>query len=164
MSDPPAIDSSSTPEIRLRLEPGLTRKNAVDGAWWPTSRDLVAELPGLVAAMPRSAGAVERVAFGRAWWDPVPRRTRGWVDGRRIALGGFVPFADGIVWVATSTTGYTPIFLLVVPPDTAPERAADILRRAGDPENHEGPDDLLAEQRPSAPPASPSTTAVPARG
>lgn len=134
----------------------------MDGAWWPTSRDLVAELPALVEALPSSAGTVERVAFGRAWWDPVPRRTRGWVNGRRIGLGGFEPFAPGIIWVATSRTGCTPIFLLVVPPETAPDRAADILRRAGDRENRDGPEDLLAQPGPGGPRVSSPTTAVPA--
>jgi hypothetical protein len=84
------------------------------------------------------------------------------VNGRRIGLGGFEQFAPGIIWVTTSSTGYTPIFLLVVPPDTAPDRAEDILRRAGDPENHDGPDDLFAEPGSGAPLASSTTAAVPA--
>jgi hypothetical protein len=129
---------------RLILKPGMPRTGAVDGAWWPSSRDLVAEVPALVMAFPTTAGRVQRVGFGRPLWDAVPHRTRGWVDGHRIGLDGFAAFAADVVWVATSITGNAPLFLLVVPPDTAPHAAADILRRAGSPENLETPADLLA--------------------
>ncbi len=103
---------------RLILKPGMPRTGAVDGAWWPGSRDLVAEVPALVGSFPTTAGRVQRVGFGRSLWDAVPHRTRAWVDGRRIGLDGFAAFAADVVWVATSITGSAPLFLLVVPPDT----------------------------------------------
>ena len=110
----------------------------------------MAEVPGLVTAFPTTAGRVQRVGFGRAGWDAVPHRVRAWVDGRRIGLDGFAAFAADVVWVATSITGSTPLFLLVVPPETAPETAAAILRRAGTAENLETPAELLATPAPSA--------------
>ena len=138
---------------RLILKPGMPRTGAVDGAWWPRSRDLVAEVPALVGSVPTAAGRVQRVGFGRSLWDAVPHRTRGWVDGRRIGLDGFAAFAADVVWIATSITGSAPLFLLVVPPDTAVEIAAGILRRAGSAENLETPAELLAGSTPTAAPA-----------
>jgi hypothetical protein len=132
---------------RLILKPGMPRTGAVDGAWWPSSRDLVAEVPALVAAFPTTAGRVQRVGFGRSLWDAIPHRTRGWAEGKRIGLDGFAAFAPDVVWVATSITGSAPLFLLVVPPDTAPDAAAEILRRAGSPENLETAAELLAGAR-----------------
>jgi hypothetical protein len=166
MSDParttpdPTRTDSGRPQSRLSLKPGMPRTGAVDGAWWPSSRDLVAEVPALVAEFPATAGRVQRVGFGRPTWDPVPQRTRGWADGRRIGLDGFAAFTPDVVWVATSITGSAPIFLLVVPPETAPDTAADILRRAGTAENLETPADLLAGSATTAEAAAPAEPAM----
>ena len=159
MSDP-ARSTPGPSQVRLILKPGMPRTGAVDGAWWPQSRDLVAEVPGLVAAFPAAAGRVQRVGFGRSLWNAVPQRIRGWADGRRIGLDGFAAFAADVVWVATSITGSAPLFLLVVPPDTAPDVAAGILRRAGSAENLETTADLLAGAAPAAEPTSPGQQAM----
>jgi hypothetical protein len=93
----------------------------------------------------------------------VPNRTRGWVNGRRIGLDGFAKFAPNLVWVATSRTGSAPLFLLVVPPDTPPERAAELLRRAGTDEHPEGPAEMTSGATPAAP-AAPEQRMVAPRG
>ncbi len=157
MSDPARTTSHDTNTPRVSLKPGMPRTGAVDGAWWPASRDLVAELPALAEGLGGQVGRLERVAFGRDAWDAVPMRVRGWVDGRRIGLDGFAAFAPDVVWVATSITGSAPLFLAVVPADTPPERAAEILRRAGTTENLEGPADLLAD---AGSPAAPTSSAA----
>lgn len=36
------------PAVRLTLEPTLARAGMFDGAWWPHSRDVRAELPSLI--------------------------------------------------------------------------------------------------------------------
>ncbi len=170
MSDPtpttPLALSTGTVDrqLRISLKPGMPRTGAVDGAWWPASRDLVAELPALAEALRGPAGRVQRVAFGRTEWEAVPARARGWVDGRRIGLDGFAAFAPDVVWVATSITGSAPLFLVVVPADTPPERAAEILRRAGSPENLDGAADLLADRDPSAPMSSVQPVLVASHG
>ncbi len=142
-------------DVRLRLKPGIPRTGFVDGGWWPRSRDLVAELPGLAEALRASVGRVERVAFLPSMWDALPARTRGWVGGRRVGLDGFASFTPNTRWVVTSTSGLTPLFLLVVPPDTPSARAAEMLRRAADAENVDEPDDLLGEARVAAEPTAP---------
>ncbi len=142
--------------IRLRLKPGMPRTGFVDGGWWPRSRDLLAELPELADALRASMGRIERVAFPRSMWDAVPARTRGRVDGRRVGLDGFAAFAPNTIWVVTPTTRNTPIFLVVVPPETPPALAADVLRQAGEAGNVDEPDDLLRGPRSAPQPTTPA--------
>ena len=57
--------------LRLRLlDP--TAPGAVDGSWWPQSRDLAVELPDLVDHFPKERGQVHRVVFSRPDWDTGP--------------------------------------------------------------------------------------------
>ena len=51
------------PGLRLQLDPTMAGTGAVDGGWWPRSRDPDAELPGLIAALDSSLGPVTRVAL-----------------------------------------------------------------------------------------------------
>lgn len=61
------------PPLRLRLKPSAPATGYVDGAWWPRSRDLTAELAALGEVL---AIRLERVAYGLSAWDRAPRRTR----------------------------------------------------------------------------------------
>jgi hypothetical protein len=38
--------------VRLQLDPTMAGRGAVDGGWWPRSRDPDAELPGLIILPP----------------------------------------------------------------------------------------------------------------
>lgn len=83
-------DITSSHPIALRavfspVVPGGLR--AVDGAWWPRSRDLAAELPALVTTLSRRDFTVARVAYHRDSWDGVVRKLP--VAGRIIRLGWF---------------------------------------------------------------------------
>ncbi|MFS8102185.1 DUF5994 family protein [Lentzea alba] len=40
----------------------------VDGAWWPRSSDLAAELPPLIAALAGRLGRATRVTFNLTAW------------------------------------------------------------------------------------------------
>ena len=47
----PAPTAAPAPTgLRLQLDPTMAGTGAVDGGWWPRSRDPDAELPGLIAA------------------------------------------------------------------------------------------------------------------
>jgi hypothetical protein len=46
----------------------------VDGAWWPGSNDLGAQLPDLVAVVGSMIGEVRRVVYDPSVWPPTPRR------------------------------------------------------------------------------------------
>ncbi|MFL6122246.1 DUF5994 family protein, partial [Actinophytocola sp.] len=72
--------SPPTP-LRLRLKPKAAATGYVDGAWWPRSRDLAAELPALVTVLAVRLGRISRVAYALSSWDATPRRFE--VDGSR---------------------------------------------------------------------------------
>ena len=46
----------------------------MDGAWWPGSNDLGAELPDLVAVVGSMIGEVRRVVYDPSIWPPTPSR------------------------------------------------------------------------------------------
>jgi hypothetical protein len=54
---PPPTQTAEPPRLRLQLDPTMAGTGAVDGGWWPRSRDPDAELPGLIAGLDSSLGA-----------------------------------------------------------------------------------------------------------
>ncbi|MDQ1027932.1 hypothetical protein QF035_005514 [Streptomyces umbrinus] len=64
----------SQPLARLRLAPHSALPRRIDGAWWPHSRDLLAELPLLIGALPRTWGQITGVTVNTAMWAASPGR------------------------------------------------------------------------------------------
>lgn len=132
------------PAARLSLKPTESTSGYVDGAWWPRSSDLVAQIPALVAQLADRWGAVDRVSYDMAAWAPAPRRITA--SGRRIRLDGFrgrrPPDAVHVMGAGRPTRT-----LLVIPPTTEPHSAEETLRRAGASGNQETIDDLLHRAR-----------------
>src|SRR5439155_16889727 len=62
-SPQPAFMADEPPGLtqRFQLRPEAPTTGHVDGAWWPRSRDLAAELPALLAALAARLGRVHRV-------------------------------------------------------------------------------------------------------
>lgn len=61
---PDAIHQSVRPGTALlRLETTHAREGILDGAWWPRSRDIGAELPSLISALAEHLGPVTRVGL-----------------------------------------------------------------------------------------------------
>ncbi|MER6343517.1 DUF5994 family protein [Streptomyces sp. NPDC001595] len=109
----------------LRLETIASREGVLDGAWWPRSRDIAAELPALLSALIPHIGPVTRVGLDTAAWEDLP--TRLVVDDQVVHIDSF-PVGDGTVLI---TRGDQDIFsLLVVPPDTAPDAARVAMAQA----------------------------------
>lgn len=125
---------------RLRWKADPAASGFVDGAWWPASRDLAAELPGLVAALEGRLDAVERVSFRLDDWDAVPRRLR--VGDRVVRMGGF--HSQPASTVLVTGEAYRTITLLVVPPETDADTARAILATASSAGNAEDIDTLLS--------------------
>lgn len=71
---------------RVRLELGAADEKA-DGVWWPHSRDLVAELAGLFAALQPGFGPVRRVIYHLDEWSAAPRELES--GGRCVRLDGY---------------------------------------------------------------------------
>lgn len=124
------LPSGTHPALRpgcalLRLETTESREGVLDGAWWPSSHDIGAELPALLSALTEHLGPVSRVGLDATAWEGIP--TRIVVDDRVIHVDSF-PVGDATVLI---TRGEKDLFsLLVVPPDTSPEAAHAAMAQA----------------------------------
>ena len=109
----------------LRLETTESREGVLDGAWWPRSRDIGAELPELLSALTRHLGPVTRVGLDTAAWAGLP--TRIVVDDRVVYIDSF-PVGDDTVLI---TRGEQDLFsLLMVPPNATLDSARAAMAQA----------------------------------
>jgi hypothetical protein len=109
----------------LRLTTTHERRSILDGAWWPRSRNLAAELPGLISALTERLGPITRIGLDSAAWDDMP--TRMSVDDRVVHIDVFSVGDD----TALVTRGDQDHFsLLVVPPDASPDAARAAMTEA----------------------------------
>ncbi|GAA3031665.1 DUF5994 family protein [Kitasatospora albolonga] len=104
--------------VLLRLETTQSREGALDGAWWPRSRDVAAELPGLVRALTEHLGPVASVGLDADAWDDIPSRLV--IDGRPVHIDTY-PVGDDTVII---TRGDRDHFSLLVVPARASQGAA----------------------------------------
>lgn len=141
MSGPPRRDTTSTTRqaLRLLVKPKAAAMGAVDGAWWPRSRDPLAEFPSMIAGIHRRLGRPDRVAFNSSAWTQAPGNIV--VDGQRVRLEGFRSLDEHTVLV--SGPAWHRMALLVVPPESAEDDAVTALVTAADPHNVEAPADIL---------------------
>ncbi|WP_327362106.1 DUF5994 family protein [Streptomyces sp. NBC_01296] len=114
---------------RLSLTPKTTLAGLLDGAWWPHSRDLEAELPPLAAALEEPWGRVTRVTVNPTRWPVVPHTVA--VDGRTLHVGWFTEQDPDKLILLSYTVGRWD--LLVIPPETAPAAAARLMAAAAIP-------------------------------
>jgi N-acetylmuramoyl-L-alanine amidase len=128
------------PGPRLQLDPTMAGTGAVDGGWWPRSRDPDAELPGLIASLDASLGPITRIALNPDAWDTTPRRVA--VDGRRVRVGWFRHMDTHTIGVTRTAQDRTT--LLVVPPQATTTAAQIAMATAADAANSTGPADILA--------------------
>lgn len=109
----------------LRLQTTPAREGVLDGAWWPRSRHITAELPALIQVLTEHLGPITRVGLDTAAWEEVP--TRVVVDDRVVHLDSF-PVGDDTVLITRGGSDH--FALMVVPPDTTPDAARDAMARA----------------------------------
>jgi Family of unknown function (DUF5994) len=124
----PSAILAGPPAPRVSFGPALHRHGAVDGGWWPHSRNALTELPGLVAALDSRPGVrVQRLSVHRDDWDDIPHRLTT-DTGHLIRVDWFTAIARHTVSVTTAGQGT--IELLVVPPGTAEGTAQTAMNMA----------------------------------
>jgi hypothetical protein len=140
-TDQADVEDRSGPEHtpRLRLKPKAPATGYVDGAWWPHSDDLAAELPDLLAVLSVRLGPVGRVMYRMDDWATPPARLV--TGGRSVRLDGYRRQPVGTVEV-TGLAGRG-IVLAVVAPQTNPDQAHATLMAAAHPGDTSSVADLL---------------------
>ncbi|WP_157122060.1 DUF5994 family protein [Nocardia miyunensis] len=81
------VGRRASPSRGLRLELDAGGTGNVDGAWWPHSRDLVAELTDLLSVLRPGLGPIRRVIYNLDEWSSAPRELDS--AGRRVRLDGY---------------------------------------------------------------------------
>ncbi|WP_406601738.1 DUF5994 family protein [Lentzea sokolovensis] len=142
---PPAMKASEQPRcpLRLRLRPKAPTTGHVDGAWWPRTRDLAAELPALLAVLAVRLGDIPRVSYNLTEWDSAPRQIA--VGGVRVRLSGFWSRPEHTVDVVAADRSRTT--LLLVPPDADPFAAHQAMMRAALRDNTDSVETLLRARK-----------------
>ena len=140
----PAAVSSSLPAhrpLRLRLSPSFGR-GALDGAWWPQSRDLATEAVNLVDQFPATFDRICRVVYSTPDWEPSPRRVKA--ANIFVSLGSF-PRDDTHLVLLRSVASPRVLQLLVVPPEWGEQTAKHAMRIAATPANVKSAATILSE-------------------
>jgi hypothetical protein len=122
------IVSQRSTATRLALCDRSTLPGAVDGAWWPNTCDLRAELPDIVAVLSLLIGPVHRVVYDPSLWPDAPSR---------IIRGTAVISVDPYAMVARDTiyligTHARDAVLYVVPPSSPGDAVHRVLRAVTD--------------------------------
>ncbi|MFC9680300.1 DUF5994 family protein [Streptomyces sp. NPDC056948] len=123
---PDAVHQAVRPGTAVvRLETTHERQGVLDGAWWPRSRDIAAELPGLISALTEYLGPITRVGLDAGAWEGLP--TRMTIDDRVVHIDSFAAGDDTVL----ITRGEQDLFsLLVVPPRATPDAARAAMAEA----------------------------------
>ncbi|MEY9931108.1 hypothetical protein ABH926_005755 [Catenulispora sp. GP43] len=139
LSPPLRGDTCGAPLLpRLVLEPTLSQTGVFDGAWWPRSNHIRAELPDLITALTAHLGRVVRVGLDAEGWDDVPRSVT--VDGRVIRISWF-PGNDRTISVSLGFQNH--FLLLVVPSWTGAGTARTAMAEAAERGNRATAAELL---------------------
>jgi hypothetical protein len=115
--------------LRLSLSPDGSAPARIDGAWWPHSRDLTAELPALTDVLDKRWDRVTRITVNPAHWPVIPRKVQ--VNGHVVKVGWFTEQDPHQVMLLSYRSGRRD--LLVVPPETPADTAAWLMAAAADP-------------------------------
>ncbi|WP_344810175.1 DUF5994 family protein [Microlunatus ginsengisoli] len=128
--------------LRLRLSPDIGR-GALDGAWWPYSRDLTVEALDLVDHFPGTSDRICRVVYSTPDWEP-PGRGRVKTGNGFVNFGSF-PREDTHLVLLKGVTSPRLVQLLVVPPEWGDRTASHAMRIAATPANLKSGPTILSE-------------------
>jgi len=139
---PTLEDQPSPPLLRMSLAPSGSAPALLDGAWWPRSRDLRAELPSLTAVLDPMWGRITRVTVNPTHWPTIPHKVP--VNGHVVKVGWFLGEQDPHQLLLLSY-GVGRWDLLVIPPQTSPASAAWLMAAASDPQRTSSASRLMEE-------------------
>ena len=125
---------------RLKLKPKAPQSGYVDGAWWPHSDDLTAELPDLLSVLSVRLGPIGRVIYNVNEWATPPTKLA--TGGRTVRLDGYR--LQPVNTVEVLGLNHSKIVLLVVSPHAAPDQAHAILMAAAGPNNASTVESLMS--------------------
>src|ERR1700744_1899609 len=108
---------------RLTLKPKAHQSGYVDGAWWPHSDDLEAELPDLLSVLSVRLGPIGRVMYNVNEWVKPPAKLA--TGGRMVRLDG--SRLQPVNTVEALGLNRTKIVLLVISPHADPDQAHAIM-------------------------------------
>lgn len=129
------------PPLRLSLTPDGSRA-LLDGAWWPYSRDLFEQLPDLIAELDGLWGRITRAAVhDTAWTELRHSLSAGTHD---VRVNWYDPGHDPHA-ITVSSYRIREWELLVVPPESAPWRAKQLMAAAARPGNQQTARALVAD-------------------
>lgn len=98
---------------RFELKPSGSIVGAVDGVWWPRSRDLRDELLQVHPLLRDRVRHLERVCYRYSNWDSVPRTVS--IDGVIVRLDGDTnQDLDTVRFIGSRTS----LVCALIPPDT----------------------------------------------
>jgi Family of unknown function (DUF5994) len=124
---------------RLRLKPKAPESGYVDGAWWPHSEDLTAELPDLLSVLSVRLGPIGRVIYNMNEWAKPPAKFA--TAGRTVRLDGYR--IQPVNTVEVLGLNRDKIVLLVVSPHADPDQAHAIMMTAAGPNDVSTVESLL---------------------
>lgn len=143
---PPAL-----PSLRLALTPDGPRSR-LSGAWWPHSRDICEQLPELIAELDGIWGRITRVAVQDTAWTELSHSVPAGSHDVRVNWYDHCHDPHAITLFSYRIGEWE---LLVVPPETAPWRAKQLMTAAAHPGNQRTARALLTGC--STPPAATAT-------
>jgi hypothetical protein len=121
------VDIVGAPRVRLTHR---AAEAAVDGAWWPQSRDLVSELPELLLSLGDRVGSLVGVGYRRQDWTDTPPQIL--LDDRAVDCLGF-DSAEAASVILIGNDGHH-LTLRVVAPEASERDARRVLNAV--PEGH----------------------------
>jgi len=124
---------------RLRLKAKAPQSGYVDGAWWPHTDDLPAELPDLLAVLSVRLGPIDRVLYNISEWASAPSKVA--IGGRTVRIDGYRNQPESTVEIIGLYRRR--IVLLVVPPHENPDDAHTMMMIAAALNNATTVDGLL---------------------
>ncbi|BDD83476.1 hypothetical protein TPB0596_32390 [Tsukamurella pulmonis] len=113
---------------RFELKPIGSIVGAVDGVWWPRSRDLHDELQQVYPLLRDRVCGLERVCYRYSNWDAAPRKVL--IDGDVVRLDGYTTQElDTVRFVGIKSS----LVCALIPPGTEQEVAelASVLAMTG---------------------------------